>query len=109
MGAILQPYSNTIRFYASIIAALTLSTVHALCASSTKQPLTTVYARATVVGSDSAGGDTPYACTNSYGTVVCNPRQKATSTIRRRPYYIGDAEVCSTTGLEYVTVAAVSY
>ncbi|KAH6198090.1 hypothetical protein HBI42_207940 [Parastagonospora nodorum] len=83
------------RFYASIIAALTLSTVHALC--DTKRPLTTVYARATVVGSDSAGGDTPYAYTNGYGTVVCNPGQKATSTTRRGPYYIGDAEVCSTT------------
>ncbi|KAH4621179.1 hypothetical protein HBH81_221130 [Parastagonospora nodorum] len=105
-SAILQPYSNTIRFYASIIAALILSTVHALY--NTKQPLTTIYTRATVVGSNSAGEDTLYTYTNSYSTIVYNSKQKATSTIRRRPYYIDNTEVCSIT-IKYVTVAAVSY
>jgi hypothetical protein len=83
------------RYFASIIVALTFTTVHAFCGN---RPLTTVYVKASVEGNDSGlGGATPWACGNGYGTVVCNPGQKATSNTRRGPYDTGKAYVCSTT------------
>ncbi|KAH5084634.1 hypothetical protein HBI88_226880 [Parastagonospora nodorum] len=82
------------RYSASIIAALTLTTVHDLCGN---RPLATVYAQAKVADSNGEGGETPYVCSKGYGTVVCNPGQKANSNTRHGPRLIDGIMYCSTT------------